>query len=203
MADRDWYTWHVPRNWRGIARGIETNISDIRLGDRAMRALSKEIREAKGVTALAPMVEVVCRFAFGMTDGASRELDQIAQLTDHHTSGSWELTQIALQAAKSTIVDIIRGQQFIDIEREIRRRFLGETLETKLFAQALPRLVEHRFESQKAMHAWKADFLRAIDSRIEKLTDSFLRHPSGQGLKAPPRVDRQQSTSELLNVGIR
>lgn len=140
MPDRDWYTNHVQRNWRGVARRIEAEAPDERVADLCLRALGKTIREAGGVAGLEEFIGVVRDFARGRLS-----LPQaFAQLRDIclRIGGSY-LTQIAKAGAESTIGAIKRGTLRDDVGAEVRRRFVERALDAYLFAPARSRHVGH------------------------------------------------------------
>lgn len=201
MPDGDWYTVHVPKHWRGVARRLEDGIGDVRAGDRALRAFTRTIREAAGVPGLAEMADVAQRFAAGETRSAAAELRRIMQLAEQRP-GTWELTQIAHSAAESTIVDTVRGQRVADLGAEVLHRFVVRTIESRLCDPARVRLIDKRFGTLEAAHAWQADWLRGLAPQIDKLVASLRKHPTGAGLRAPARLDRRRATADLLNVGI-
>ena len=57
MADRDWYDKNIRKNWRGVARRIEKGSDPAQIGELALTALAKTLRESAGVPGLDEIIE--------------------------------------------------------------------------------------------------------------------------------------------------
>lgn len=195
MPDRDWYYHNVPQNWRGVARRIEEGAGLARVGDLALRAVTRTLREAGGVAGLDDMIGVVVEYGVGgMTiPEAFSLLRQAGQVADK--SG---LTQVAKQAAESIIVAIDRGELEHDFAHAVRCRFIEQLLESSLFGRARTRWIPRRFPTFQDAHDWQRQCIASMQPRIAQLADGMERHPSGSGLRAPSRVGPREKTADLL-----
>lgn len=195
MPDRDWYTLNVARNWRGAARRVEEGTSLPRVGDLALRALARTLRETGGVPGLDDFAGIVREYAAGRKTileafSALRQANLLA--------GGSQLTQFAKQAAESTIMAIDRHEAKGDPTHEIRCRFIECAFEGLLFGPARWRWIPSRFGTYKEAHDWQLQCVAFMAPRIGKLAQALVRHPSGAGLRAPSRVSPQERTADLL-----
>lgn len=197
MPDRDWYTAHVPKHWRRAARAIEGGADFDRIGDLALSAFPRAIRDAAGVAGFDEMLAVVLRFAAGRTIDAAGELRDALQAGLR--AGGWELTMAAYAAAQATLADLAaQGPPVEGAAQSFAHRFVVQTLDASLFAPALLLTVGGRFASAEAAQDWQRGCLAAIGDRIDKLAASFLKHRSGVGLRAPRRATPRLKTADLL-----
>lgn len=196
MPDRDWYTAHVPKNWRGAARRIEGGADFDRIGDLALPAFPRTVRDAGGVAGFDDMLAVVERFADGSTRDAALELRGALQAGLR--AGGWDLTRIAYAAALATLADLARSARVQSAAHSFTRRFVVQTLDASLFAPSRLRTVGGRFASAEAAQDWQRACVAAMADRIDKLAASFLEHRSGVGLRAPRRATPRLKTADLL-----
>jgi len=195
MPDRDWYYYNMPRNWRGVARRIEEGAGLARVGDLALRAVTRTLRRAGGVAGLDDMIGVVAEYAAGgkTIPEAFSLLRQAGQ-----AAGRSGLTQVAKRAAESIIVAIDRGELKSDFAHAVRCRFVEQLLESSLFGRARSRWVPGRFPTFQDAHDWQRQCTASMQPRIAELADRMERHPSGSGLWAPSRVSPREKTADLL-----
>jgi len=196
VPDRDWYSAHVPKNWRGAARRIAHGADFDRTGDLALSAFTRTIKEAGGIAGFDEMLSVVERFAAGLTNDAARELRNALHTIQR--TGDWELTQIAYAAAQGTLASIARGDCGPAPAHEFARRCVVQTLDAKLFAPSRLRTVGPLFATFESAHDWQRRCVDAMAERIDKVGAGFLQHRSGVGLRAPPRASPRLKTADLL-----
>lgn len=196
MPDRDWYSAHVPKNWRGAARRIEAGADFDRTGDLSLSAFIRTIKDAGGVAGFDEMLAVVERFAAGLTQDAARDLRDALQVGLR--AGDWDLTRIAYDAAQAILASVARGDVGSDLAHEFARRFIVQTLDAKLFAPSRPRTVGRRFANSAAARDWQQRCIDAMAERIDKVAGAFLQHRSGVGLRSPRRSTPRLKTAELL-----
>jgi len=196
VPDGDWYTAHVPKNWRGAARRIEGGADFDRIGDLALSAFPRAVKDAGGVAGFDEMLAVVERFATGLTHDAARELRDALQAGLR--AGGWDLTRIAYAAAQATLADLARGAPAQGAAHSFARRFVVRTFDASLFAPSRLRTVGGRFANAEAAQDWQRGCIGAMTDRIDKLAASFLEHRSGAGLRAPRRVTPRLKTADLL-----
>jgi hypothetical protein len=201
MADRDWYTRNVARGWRGAARQIENGDTLQHIGDLAIGALAKALREAGGVAGLDQFIHIVEQHT-DRTTTPREALDLIRRVVLQ--SGGGDFTKIASYAANQLIAEQDRGLSCGNVGHELRRRLIERSLENRLFAPSRPRTVgtTGRFKTDQEARDWQKELVRTHSKRIDGLARSLRNHPDGIGLKAPPRETRRQSTADLIGVPV-
>jgi hypothetical protein len=113
MADRDWYTSNVARGWRGAARRIEEGDGPERVGDLAIRAMARDVRESGGIDGLNQLASVLAQLRDGMTTprAAFEKMRQVEM-----ESGGRDLIRIATDAARQMVAKLDRGIDCGDID---------------------------------------------------------------------------------------
>jgi hypothetical protein len=199
MPDRDWYSDHLDKNWRSVARRIERGDGDARVGDLALGALAKTVRDSGGLPDLDQITSVVVDFMRGLTIPlAFGKLRVIRQ-----QSAESKLDHCLTVAAEATIVAISRGAMIGDPVSEICRRFVTTALDTYLFGPARPKHVGKCFNTLAEAHAWRGQCIQKMAPQIDHLAMSLVQHSSGLGLRAPRRVIPREATVDMLFQRVR
>ena len=196
MPEGDRFERSLGAGWRSAFRyAVGEVASEQEIEDKLVGSLAKTLRENGGVPGLDAITrsivgahEASLMEIFGALDGIVRD-----QGGDRHT-------KVAVGVAKSFLV-----QQGVSVPSpdQMARQFSVSTCEALIdhyfFARVTQRLIaEGRFADQNEARQWQGRVEQAMRSRVEKVAGQLVQDPSAASLRAPRRVTKKVSTSELL-----
>ena len=197
MPEGDRFERNLGAGWRSAFRYAAGEVaSEQEIEDKLMGSLAKTLRENGGVPghdAIARTIvgahEASLMESFGALDGIVRD-----QGGDRHT-------KVAVDVAKSFLV-----QQGVSVPspdqmaRQLSMSTCEALIEHYFFARVTQRLItKGRFADHNGARQWQGRVEQAMRPRIEKLAGQLVQDPSAASLRAPGRVTKKVSTSELLS----
>ena len=197
MPEGDRFERSLGAGWRSAFRYAAGEVaSDQEIGDKLMDSLAKTLRENGGVPGhdaitrtIVGAHEASLMESFGAFDGIVRD-----QGGDRHTKVAVDVV------AKSFLV-----QQGVSVPSpdQMARQFSASTCEALIehyfFDRVAHRLIaEGRFADHNEARQWQGRVEQAMRPRIEKLAGQLVQDPSAASLRAPERVTKKVSTSDLL-----
>ena len=169
--------------------------------DKLVTALSRVLRQNGGVPGFDEIVGILVGATKSGVLAAFGALDGVVQAEDGHTH-----TAVAAEVAKSLIVQL-ETAEWAKATSSVGDLFTQEVclalVERYYFAKARqPLLYEKRFANYQEVAAWQGSVENVLRPQLAKLADKLKRRPDGQGLRAPPRLAKKRSTSDLLSENL-
>ncbi len=201
MAELDRFERAFAPGWRkAYQRARMEGVSLEEVADILAKSLARELREGDGVPGFREMERTVQESAIGF-DLARQEaaaliaafdsLDEILRICAGHRH-----TKIASNVAKELIVQRCEG----DVALILANGICNELLEHRFFANARQNLVAQGKRADYAeAEQWQNDVEQIMQPTITKIAERFTRNPGAEGLRAPNRIVKRESTSDLLN----
>ena len=196
MPEGDRFERGLDAGWRSAFRyatGGSASVEEI--GDKLVASLSKTLRENGGVPGLEAITRTIVEAHeaslmenFGALDGIVRE------------QGGHRHTKISADIAKSFLVQQgLRIPSPDQMARQISLSTCEALVEHYFFARVHQRLItKDRFADHNEARQWQGRVEQAMQPRIEKVAGQLVQDADAAGLRAPKRVTRKVSTSDLL-----
>ena len=197
MPEGDRFERSLGAGWRSAFRYAAGEVaSEQEIEDKLVGSLAKTLRENGGVPGHDAIVRTIVGAheaslmeSFGALDGIVRD-----QGGDRHT-------KVAVAVAKSFLVQ--QGVSVLSPDQMARQLSMSTCealIEHYFFARVTPRLItKGRFAYHNEARQWQGRVEQAMRPRIEKLAGQLVQDPSAVSLRAPRRVTKKVSTSELLS----
>ena len=166
------------------------------IADKLIKALAKNLREASGVPARREMTQLIADCSPESLLDAYGALDRIVREHNGHRHA-----KMAADVAKSLIVQSLSGTAGLDgdISRQFAERVCGAIVDNGFFVKAGTRLVEEgRFSNLQEFREWQGRIERVMEPSLAKIADRLIQRPDAEGLRAPNRISKKKTTSELL-----
>lgn len=187
MPDGDKIPIGVYGRWRKVFRSLDARAPVERLADDVVGALASDVRRAGGLAGLGRL---------GGGEDAAATHDVLAEPGGSKTSGrSEEFTKaVALGLNDHLALTSSPEATYIFAERVVKR------LAWSKFERMIVGLVGDTKYTAVELYAKFREILsdRAIGTLIRRV----LRHPTGEGLRAPNRRERKLSPKELLSTDL-
>ena len=170
------------------------------IGDRLIQTLAKKLREAGGVCALPEMTPMVADSNPQSLLNRFRALDRIVREHNGHIH-----IRIAAEVAKSFAVQSPSMGTGLDgdVPRQFAQRVCEAIMENGFFAKAGTQLVaEGKFSSLQEFRKWQGRIERTMSPSIAKVADRLIERPDANGLRAPKRISKKKTTSEILRENL-
>ena len=169
-------------------------------GDQLSKILVEEIRSSDVGPVLSEITQIIVDSSPEVLLDSFSALDRIVREQKGHI-----YTKVAAEIAKSIAFQSpslgtgLDGQVF----RHLAERACEAIVENGFFAKAGTRLVEEgRFANHQEFNEWKGRVERVIAPSIAKIADSLSRNPDAKSLRAPNRISKKRSTSEILRENL-
>ena len=202
MVERDRFEKQFGAGWRSAFRyAREGQVSSREIADKLISSLAKALREHGGIPAFDDIARIVIQEKELGVLAASGALDDLAELEGGHRH-----TKIAAEVAKSLIVQWEAAGWSVEAA-EIPGRLAEASclalIEHHYFAKARqPLLAEGRFASYEESAKWQGQVEELIRPQLSKMAAKLAANPDGTGLRAPRRLAKKESTSDLLEENI-
>ena len=197
MPEGDRFERSLGAGWRSAFRYAAGEVaSEQEIEDKLVGSLAKTLRGNGGVPGhdaivrtIVGALEASLMESFGALDGIVRD-----QGGDRHT-------KVAVAVAKSFLVQ--QGVSILSPDQMARQLSMSTCealIEHYFFARVTQRLIaKGRFADRNEARQWQSRVEQAMRPRIEKLAGQLVQDPSAASLRAPGRVTKKVSTSELLS----
>ena len=197
MPEGDRFERSLGAGWRSAFRYAAGEVaSEQEIEDKLVGSLAKTLRGNGGVPGRDAIVRTIVGAleaslmeSFGALDGIVRD-----QGGDRHT-------KVAVAVAKSFLVQ--QGVSILSPDQMARQLSMSTCealIEHYFFARVTQRLIaKGRFADRNEARQWQSRVEQAMRPRIEKLAGQLVQDPSAASLRAPGRVTKKVSTSELLS----
>lgn len=190
MPDQDVIPRSVRGTWRQPYRALAGGYSAEEVGRAVTKALVASVRKDGGM----PWVPVLAAGIEQSLATGSREPWRAARRQALRGSAGGAGLRLALEQAEGLLADETDSHA-IDAETALVMNTLERVVEARVLAPARSELVE-RLGGYEAEQAYEHSVLHHVP--IQQIADSVIRHPDGNGLRAP-RQGRRKSTAELLH----
>lgn len=201
MPEGDRFERAFRAGWRSVYQlARDGKVSDEEITDKLVKALAKNMREADGVPGLPEMTQMIadCRPATLLESYGA--LDRLVREYDGHRHA-----KIAADVAKSLIVQSLSGTAGVggDISTQFAARVCDAVMDNGFFARAGTSLVEEgRFSSAQEFREWQGKIEGMIEPSVAKVAKQLVQRPDAKGLRAPNRMSKKKTTSELLGENL-
>ena len=197
MPEGDRFERSLGAGWRSAFRYAAGEVaSEQEIEDKLVGSLAKTLSGNGGVPGRDAIVRTIVGAheaslmeSFGALDGIVRD-----QGGDRHT-------KVAVAVAKSFLVQ--QGVSILSPDQMARQLSMSTCealIEHYFFARVTQRLIaKGRFADRNKARQWQGRVEQAMRPRIEKLAGQLVQDPSAASLRAPRRVTKKVSTSELLS----
>ena len=197
MPEGDRFERSLGAGWRSAFRYAAGEVaSEQEIEDKLVGSLAKTLSGNGGVPGHDAIVRTIVGAheaslmeSFGALDGIVRD-----QGGDRHT-------KVAVAVAKSFLVQ--QGVSILSPDQMARQLSMSTCealIEHYFFARVTQRLIaKGRFADRNKARQWQGRVEQAMRPRIEKLAGQLVQDPSAASLRAPRRVTKKVSTSELLS----
>ena len=168
--------------------------------DKLVKALAKNLREASGVPGFPEMTQLITDCGPETLLASYEALDRIVREHNGHRH-----TKIGADVAKSFIVQSLSGTAGMDwdVSSQFAERVCDAIVDNGFFAKAGTRLVEEgRFSNLQEFREWKVRIERRIEPSVAKIAEQLVQRPDAKGLRAPNRMSKKKTTSELLEENL-
>jgi len=205
MAELDRFERAFAPGWRKAyqrARMEDASLEEV--ADILTGTLAKALRDYNGVSGFREMKRAVEEMAQGSAIGFESPGQEAAALIAAFNAlgnifrncGDDRHTKIALEVANSLIVQPCEG----DIALNLAKGFCDKLLEHRFFANARQNLVvQGKLENYKAAQQWQSRLEQIMRPAITGIAEQIARNPDAEGLRAPNRIVKPKSTTDLLN----
>ena len=205
MPELDRFERTFGAGWRRAYRRARIEGASLEeVADILAGVLAKELRESDGVPGFREMEraveEMVQESAVGFGSAgqeaealirAFAALERIVQDHPDHTH-----TKIASDVAKSMIVHIGEGP----IALHFVERICNSILEHRFFANARQNLVaQDKLANYVEAQQWQSRVEQIMQPAITAIAEQISQNPDAKGLRAPNRIVKKESTSDLLH----
>lgn len=201
MPEGDRFERSFRAGWRGAytyTRGGGPPPEEI--GDKLSKTLARKLREADGVPGLPEMMQIVTGSNPESLLHQFGAIDRLVREQNGHIH-----TKVAAEVAKSIAVQSpsigfgLNG----DVPRQFAQRVCQAIVENGFFAKAGTNLIEEsRSSNLQDFREWQGRVERAMAPSIEKIADRLIERPDANGLRAPKRISKKKTTSEILRENL-
>ena len=197
MPEGDRFERSFRAGWRSAynyVRGGGASTEEI--GDKLTKTLAKKLRDTGGVPLLPEMMQIIGDSNPGAVLRKFEALDRLVRLQcgDLHT-------KIAAGVAKSIVVQSPSRGFGLDGEaaRQFTRGICQAVVENGFFSKAGTHLVEEgKFSNLRQFREWQGGVERTMGPSIGKIADQLMEKPDASALRAPNRMSKNKTTSEIL-----
>ena len=187
--------------WRSAYNhAIDAGASLEEMGDKLSKTLAEKLRETGGVPRMPEMTERVIESNQGSLLRQYEALDRLVREQKGHIHTNVAAGVAKAMAIQSTSVGFgLDG----DLPRQFAQRICQAIVDNGFFAKAGTRLVEEgRFANIQDFREWQRSVERTMAPSIEKIADHLIAKPDAEGLRAPNRISKQRTTSEILGENL-
>ena len=213
MPEQDRFERSFRDGWRGAYRIARGGAPPAEVADKLVAALAKTLRETGGVPGLRQLEQVGESVPWRLTTqsrGIEEEtavrmaftrIDRIVRDMSGHRNA-----MVAANTAKSLLAQ--PGAEpnsggFWPPRTQFVERTCLALMDHYFFASARANFVaEGKFRDHTEARQWQHAVEAATLPTLRKLAERLQKTPSGTALRAPNRSVRQQSTKELLGMGL-
>ena len=90
-----------------------------------------------------------------------------------------------------------------DLSNQFAERVCDAVIDNGFFAKAGTSLVEEgRFSNLQEFREWQGKIEGMIEPSVVKIAEQLVQRPDAKGLRAPNRMSRKKTTSELLGENL-
>ena len=196
MPEGDRFERSLGAGWRSAFRYAAGEVASVgEIEDKLVGSLAKTLRENGGV----PGLDAITRTIVGAHEASLMEsfgaLDGIVRDQEGHRH-----TKIAVDVAKSFLVQQgVSGPSPDQMARQFSVSTCEALIEHYFFARVNQRLIaKGRFADRNEARQWQGLVEQGMQPRIEKVAGQLVQDASAVGLRAPERVTKKVSTSDLL-----
>ncbi|HEX6339924.1 hypothetical protein [Umezawaea sp.] len=194
MPDGDYLAWRAGGKWRKVANLLKAGASSTEVEDAMVAAIADSIRASGGVPQLAEVAESV----------------RLAAVQDSHEA----LVQIPMQSRAGVMGRLLdEVAPALASSMQERMNLVSPDTATEALAERLLERVagaglDHMLPTLIADGYYTMAQLRDLFTSLSKsppmaaLRDRFIRHPTGEGLRAPDRRSPTKPLEELLRTGL-
>ena len=205
MAELDRFERAFSAGWRRAYRRARMEGASLEeVADILTGTLAKVLREAGGVPGECEMERVVEETIQGISvgfDSAGQEAEALIRAftalernVQHHAGNTH--TKIASDVAKSMIVHTGEGP----IALHFVERICNAILEHHFFANARQNLVaQGKLANYVEAQQWQSRLEQIMQPAVTDIAEQIAQNPDAKGLRAPNRIVKKESTSDLLN----
>ena len=197
MPEGDRFERAFRAGWRSayqLARDGKASPEEIT--DKLVKSLTKNLREANGVPGFPEITQAIADCVPEAILASYEALDRLVREHNGHRHA-----KIAADVAKSLIVQSLSGTVGIDgdISSQFAERVCEAIIDNSFFAKAGTRLVEEgRFSDLQEFREWQGKMERMIEPSVAKIAEQLVQRPDAKGLRAPNRMSKKKTTSDLL-----
>lgn len=205
MAELDRFERAFAPGWRKAYQRARMEVASLEeVADILTGALAKDLRDCNGVPGFPEIKRTVEEMAQGSAIGFESAGQEAAALIAAFNAlgnilrncGDHRHTKIALEVSNSLIVQPCEG----DITLHLARGFCDKLLEHRFFANARQNLVaQGKHADYKEAKQWQSRLEQIMQPAITGIAEQIARNPDAEDLRAPNRIVKQESTSDLLN----
>ena len=193
MPDGDYLAWRAGIKWRKVANLLKSGASSVEIEDAVASAVANSIRASGGIPKFPEVADSVRQAA---TDG-DESIVAATFSSDRGVMG--RLLDEVVQALVATMQEGMNLVSPTAATEVLAHRLLGRIAEAGL-DHMVPELVA---DGRYTMPQLRELFTGLSNSKpMATLRDRFIRHPSGEGLRAPDRRTPAKPLGELLNTGL-
>jgi hypothetical protein len=195
MPDGDYLAWRAGARWRKVANLLKSGASSVEIEDALASAVANSIRASGGVPRFSAVVDTV-RQAAAIGDGQS------AVIAIPSSSRDGVVGRLLDEAARALVATMQTGMNLVS--PMAATELLADRLLDRIAMAGLDHMVPELIaEGHYTMPQLRELLARLSDSKpMATLRDRFIRHPSGEGLRAPARRTPAKPLGELLNTGL-
>ena len=202
MVERDRFEKQFGPGWLAAYRyARDGNATTEEICDKLVTALSRVLRRNGGVPSLDEIAGVLAEAREVGVMAAFDALDSVVQVEDGHMH-----TAVAADVAKSLIVQL-ETAEWSGENPNLVDRLTEDTclalVERYYFAKARqPLLSEQRLANYDEAAIWQGSVEDVLRPQLAKLAKKLTTRTDGKGLRAPLRLAKKASTSDLLNENL-
>ena len=201
MPEGDRFERAFRAGWRSAFRYARDGIaSPEEIADKLVKALAKNLRDTSGVPGFPDMTQLITDCSPATLLDSYEALDRLVREYDGHRHA-----KIAADVAKSLIVQSLSETAGIggNISTQFAERVCEAIVDNGFFAKAGTSLVEEgRFSNLQEFREWQGEIERMIEPSVAKVAKQLVQRPDAKSLRAPNRMSRKKTTSELLGENL-
>ena len=201
MPEGDRFDRTFRAGWRSAYQYTKDGkASPAEIADKLAKALAENLRKASGVPGVPEMTQLIASCVPETLLDSYETLDRIVcEHTGHRH------TKVAADVAKSLMVQSLSGTSGPDgdISRKFAERVCEAIVNNGFFAKAgAPLISEGRFSSLQEFREWQGTMERMVKPSVAKIANQLIQKPDANGLRAPNRISKKKTTSELLEENL-
>lgn len=198
VPEKDRFEMSLGAGWCASFQYVKNGrASSEEICDKLLESLAKNLRKYNGFPGFQAMVRVVALPLEHALSERFKALEEVAQYHEGHRH-----TKIAAEVAKTILVQLSYGGgtlQPMNLDLRFAEDSCYALIKHYFFDKVSRRLVAAgNFTNHEEFHKWQIKLEKSLQPRIEKIATQLIRNVPANKIRAPRRVVRKMSTTDLL-----